>query len=94
VEDETLVRMQAYEALQQAPSHGLAATGEEIYRNPLLFKDFEAFEARMVAVEPARAAVIEQHRALLREIFETTAETTPEGYRFDQPSRINLFRKA
>jgi len=94
VEDETYVRAKAYEALGRADAHGLAATAEETYRNPLAFKDFDAFEARMVAVDPSRAPVLAEHRAALRQQFETSAEATTEGYRFYQPARINLFRKS
>jgi SAM-dependent methyltransferase len=94
VEDESLVRMQAYQALQRASSHGFAAMGEEVYRNPMLFKDFATFEARMIAVDPARTGVIDRHRAALCQAFEAMAETGAEGYRFHQPTRINLFRKS
>jgi len=94
VEDETHVRAKAYEALCRAGAHGLAATAEETYRNPLGFKDFEAFEARMVAVDPSRAPVLAEHRTSLRQKFEASAEATAEGYRFYQPARINLFRKS
>ena len=94
VEDETYVRAKAYEALGRADAHGLAATAEEIYRNPMTFKDFDAFEARSIAVDPARAAIIAEHRVSLRDSFEASAEATSEGYRFYQPARINLFRKS
>jgi SAM-dependent methyltransferase len=93
VEDETFVRAKAYEALAGAPAHGLAATSEETYRNPLAYKDFEAFEARMIAVDPARSDVIAAHRPSLRRSFESSAEATADGYRFYQPTRINLFRR-
>jgi ubiquinone/menaquinone biosynthesis C-methylase UbiE len=93
VEDETLVRAKAYEALGGAAVHGLVPTGEETYRNPLAFKDFESFEARMIAVDPARAGVVAEHRASLHAAFERSAEATPDGFRFYQPTRINLFRK-
>lgn len=94
VEDETVVRAKAYEALDSAAAHGLIATAEETYRNPLAFKDFETFEARMIAVDPARSAVVAEHRASLRHAFEAAAEATTDGYRFYQPTRINLFRRA
>jgi len=93
VEDETFVRAKAYEALAGAPLHGLVPTAEETYRNPLAFKDFETFEARMVTVDPARATVVMEHRASLRRKFEASAEATTDGYRFYQPARINLFRR-
>jgi hypothetical protein len=38
--------------------------------------------------------VIEQHRDALRHAFETAAEPAPDGYRFHQPTRVNLFRKS
>jgi SAM-dependent methyltransferase len=93
VEDETFVRAKAYEALDGAAAHGLAATAEESYRNPLAFKDFETFEARMIAVDPARSAMVAEHRVSLRHAFEASAEATADGYRFYQPTRINLFRR-
>lgn len=91
VEDETFVRAKAYAALDGAAAHGLVATAEETYRNPLAFKDFGTFEARMIAVDPARSAVVAEHRASLRHAFEAAAEATADGYRFYQPTRINLF---
>jgi SAM-dependent methyltransferase len=93
VEDETFVRAKAYEALAGALAHGLVATGEETYRNPLVFKDFATFEARMVAVDPARAGVVADHRESLLHRFEQSAEAGADGYRFYQPARINLFRR-
>ncbi|GGF14551.1 ubiquinone/menaquinone biosynthesis methyltransferase [Aliidongia dinghuensis] len=94
VEDETFVRAKAYEALGRATDYGLTAVAEETYRNPLVFKDYTAFEARLAAVDPARAPMIERHRAELRAAFEVAAEQTPDGYRFHQPTRANLFRKS
>ena len=94
IEDETHVRAMAYEALGRAGDHGLNPAGEETYRNPLGFKDFDGFEARSIAVDPARASILAKHRASLRQKFEASAEATAEGYRFYQPARINLFRKS
>jgi|SRR5579859_973655 len=93
VEDETFVRARAYEALAGAAAHGLAATHEETYRNPLAFKDFSTFEARMIAVDPARSAIVAEHRSSLEAAFERSAEATADGFLFYQPTRINLFRK-
>lgn len=94
IEDETVVRAKAYEALGRAAAHGLVATAEETYRNPMVFKDFGMFEARTTAVDPARAAVIAEHRPMLRQTFEAVAEAGADGYGFHQPARINLFRKS
>ncbi|HEV2678804.1 MAG TPA: class I SAM-dependent methyltransferase [Aliidongia sp.] len=94
VEDETFVRAKAYDALRATTRHGLVAIREETYRNPMIFKDFGVFEARMVAVDPARAPIIAEHVASLRQAFEATAEKSADGYCFHQPARINLFRKA
>jgi SAM-dependent methyltransferase len=93
VEDETFVRAEAYAALGRAGARGFTAVMEETYRNPLSFKDFEAFEARLAAVDPAREPVLARHRSTLRARFEATAEPSTDGYRFYQPARINLFRK-
>jgi SAM-dependent methyltransferase len=94
IEDETHVRAKAYEALGQATAHGFVAVSEETYRNPLVFKDFQQFEARSTAVDPSRAAVLAAHRASLADYFAAAAEPTADGYRFYQPARINLFRKS
>lgn len=93
IEDESHVRAKAYEALGHAGALGLVAISEETYRNPLGFKSFEAFEARTIAVDPVRAAVVAEHRAALAQKFEAAAEAAEDGYRFYQPARINLFRK-
>jgi SAM-dependent methyltransferase len=94
VEDETVVRAEAYAALARAKAHGLAALTEETYRNPVVFKDFASFAGRLAAVDPAREPVIERHRAELRAAFEAAGEPTADGYRFYQPARINLFRRS
>ncbi|HVJ51809.1 MAG TPA: class I SAM-dependent methyltransferase [Aliidongia sp.] len=94
VEDETQVRAAAYKALANAPAHGLAAGPEEVYRNPLTLKDFAQFEARMVAVDPSRSDALAEQRETLQQAFAANAERVEDGYRFYQPSRINLFGKS
>jgi len=93
VEDETVVRAQAYAAVQAALGDLFLGERELIYRNPLSLKNYAQAEARILAVDPARAATLEKLRPLLAERFEASGEARPEGRLFHQLSRANLLRR-
>jgi hypothetical protein len=90
VDDETEVRAAAQHALRRARSEGRLvelASREAVITFSL---DFDAFRARMVSVDPGRAAELEQHEAALRAAFERLGRRVKNGYEFDQPFRANL----
>lgn len=95
LEDESDVRKAAYEAIKAAEAgRTLRGEAEIFYRSPIQFDDFAAWTRRYVAVDPARAAVIEKHRAALARRFEELAERRADGFHFDLPTRANLLRRS
>jgi len=91
VEDETEVRAAAQAALSRATSEGRFA---ELARREAVITwslDFAGFRARMISVEPARAAEFDEHKPALRAAFERLGRPTKDGYEFEQPFRANLF---
>ena len=91
VEDETEVRAAAQDALSRARSEGRLvelACREAVITWSL---DFDAFRARMLSVDPARAAELDEHEPALRAAFERLGRQTKDGCEFDQPFRANLF---
>lgn len=93
VDDETLVRAAAYEALR-AVGEGPALRAETEYRYdaPSRHADFDAFRASLEAVDPARAAVFDAQEESLRRAFERLGRRTDESWEFGQPMRVNLLR--
>jgi len=91
VDDETEVRAAAQNALRRAQSAGRLvelASREALITVSL---DFDAFRARMVSVDPARAAELDGQEPALRAAFERLGRRVEDGYEFDQPFRANLF---
>ncbi len=93
VEDETAVRAQAYAAIQAALGDLFLGERELIYRSPLAFKSFDEAAARILAVDPARAPVLDKLRPDLARRFADSGEPLPEGRLFYPASRANLLRK-
>jgi SAM-dependent methyltransferase len=91
VEDETRVRAAAQDALRRATSEGRLvelASREAVITFSL---EFEHFCERMVSVDPARGAELNEHGSALRAAFERLGRQVRDGYEFDQPFRANLF---
>ncbi len=93
VHDETEVRRRAYEALQQAAEHAFEAVSEIFHLNAMPVKSFEAFESRIVTVNPETRPLLEALHARLRTDFERLGQQTEDGWVFDQPMRVNILRK-
>src|SRR4051812_164066 len=53
IDDETIVRAAAQEALTRAGTHGLVMLHDETYTHTLRLTGFDEFHARMVAIDPA-----------------------------------------
>lgn len=92
LEDETRVRAAALAALKAAPA-ALMPAAERFYRNTMRFADAERFLAAAVAPDPARQARLPAVEAELRRRFALHARVEEGGYAFDQPMRINTFRR-
>lgn len=93
VEDETVVRAKALEAIHAAGRWGLEAVGEQVHISANSFPDFEALRQRQIAVDAERAAIVAARQDELRAAFERLGQRTDKGWSFDQPMRINLLRK-
>jgi SAM-dependent methyltransferase len=91
VEDERDVRRAAADALERAP--GFDAVRRTHFLAPVRFADFEAFRERHVLANTDRAATFEAHDAELRAAFERLAERDRDGWRFLQPTRVDLLRR-
>jgi hypothetical protein len=52
--------------------------------------DFDAFRARMISVEPGRAAALDEQEVALRAAFARLGRPAASGYDFDQPFRVHL----
>jgi ubiquinone/menaquinone biosynthesis C-methylase UbiE len=90
VEDETPVRAAAQTALERAA----AGSWRELARREAVIAtelaNFEAFQARMLSVDPARAAAFAEHESGLRAEFDRLAQRSGERFVFDQPFRVHL----
>ena len=95
VDDETAVRAAAEAALARAPRHGLLpATPGITFANDVVHPDFASFRDRVVLADAERAEAFEGLEAELRERFEASGERTAEVFRFRQPMRVDLLRRA
>lgn len=92
VEDETEVRTAAQEVLRQALESG---TFEQLRRIDYLrrehFENLDQFLVRIVAAEPARAAVISERRPEVGAAFQRCSRVTADGrMTLDQPMRAHV----
>lgn len=93
VNDETVVRTQAYLALRRLPATGLEAKGETMCRSRVSFADFEQWHADQVDRDPARQALFDARPEDVRRRFEANAVREDGRFVFDQVLRVNWFRK-
>jgi len=94
IDDETEVRAKAYGALRESEQWGLLEERELTFINPARYADFESFRDRMAAIDAERARIVTDRDATLRAAFRAHGRQQPDGWHFDQPTRINIFRKA
>jgi SAM-dependent methyltransferase len=94
VDDETGVRAAAHAAIRRAGGHGLEHEREVRFDSDVLHPGFDAFRDRVVLADAARAAAFDGIEQQLRERFEATAERMADGYRFRQPIRVDILRRA
>jgi SAM-dependent methyltransferase len=95
VDDETAVRAAAHAAIGRAGRHGLVHERELRFDSEVVHDGFGSFRDRVVLADAARAAALEGLDADLRERFERTARRDPDGgFRFRQPMRVDVLRRA
>lgn len=95
VEDETAVRAAAARALAAAAEGpAFAREAEDVYLAPVTYASFAAFKEQALRIDDSRAAAFARHEAEIARGFpEAAREIGPEGYVFDQPSRLDLLRR-
>lgn len=90
LEDETEIRGAAQASISRALASGRLTLARLVeYDRVERFPDVEAYLARLVEAEPARAASVAGARAAVGEAFRRHAEPTPEGYVLRQPLRLH-----
>jgi SAM-dependent methyltransferase len=95
VDDETAVRAAARAAIERADRHGLDHERTIDFENDVVHPDFASFRDRVVLADTDRAEAFAGLEAELRERFEATAERTEDGgFRFRQPMRVDVLRRA
>jgi SAM-dependent methyltransferase len=94
VDDETAVRAAAHAAIGRAAHHGLEHEREIRFDTDVVHAGFDGFRDRVVLADAERARAFEGMEDALRERFERSAERTADGYRFVQPMRVDVLRRA
>ncbi len=94
VEDETNVRTAAQEALRQAVEGGAFEQLRRVdYLRREVFESMDEFLARVVAVDPARAAVVAGRRPEVEAAFGRHARADADGrMTLDQPMRAHVLK--
>ncbi|WP_336490462.1 class I SAM-dependent methyltransferase [Methylobacterium nigriterrae] len=92
VEDETAVRLEAQEAVRAAVGSGAFASRRDVtFARSETFESVDAFLARVVAVDPARADAIRLRRPEIEAAFEAAAERDAAGlFLLVQPLRAQV----
>ena len=93
IDDETSVRTSAYDAIQNAATHGLRQVREIFYDTVYHYENFTAFKDEMIRIDPTRRAPFEAIEDDLRSTFEQLGISDERGIRFDQAMRVNVWQK-
>ena len=93
VHDETEVRRRAYETLRTATGNHFEGVSEIFHLNPMPMKSFDAFRDRIVSVNPETRSRFDALGDRVRDAFERLGRRTKDGWMFDQPMRVNIYRK-
>lgn len=94
VNDETVIRTQAYRALLATVGKGTVSAGEIIYRAHRQFADFEEWKADQIDRDPKRRANFDADPDRVRRTFEGLADHEDGRLAFDQVFRVNLLKKS
>ncbi|MBT3559089.1 MAG: class I SAM-dependent methyltransferase [Rhodospirillales bacterium] len=93
VDDETVVRAQADEAIGRVPPGMLIHDKTILYDTVHHYTDYEEVREEGMRISPDRAAAFEQNDALMRANFEKYGVLDEDGYGFEQPMRVNVLHK-
>jgi len=59
----------------------------------MVIKDFEALRERVVGADSKRKSLVDSLEAELRKNLERLGVKTKDGFRFEQPTRVNLLQR-
>jgi ubiquinone/menaquinone biosynthesis C-methylase UbiE len=96
IEIETDARAAALAAIERSEAHGLRRMHTERYLTETVLESADGFRARMLAVDPAREALLDERRSALERAFATLGTPTPDGAGrvFTHLHRADLLRPA
>jgi len=94
IDDETLVRAAAYDAIRNAAASGLTELHEIFYQTVHHYPDFAAFKEDVIRIEPRRRDLFVAIEGELHQTFERLGVAEESGMRFEQPMRVNLLIKS
>jgi ubiquinone/menaquinone biosynthesis C-methylase UbiE len=93
VDDETVVRAQAQEAIDRAVAAGwLSRVHQQSFTAEVVYENLDAVRSRVVAIDATRAAAFAAAEAQLRRTFESSGAACEGGRRFSQPYRLDVLR--
>jgi ubiquinone/menaquinone biosynthesis C-methylase UbiE len=96
VEDETVVRNQAQDAIKRAVAEQRLRLVREVeYVRREIFENFDQFAVRITAADGARAPIIAARRAEIEAAFREAAELDGQGqFVLDQPMRAQVLGRS
>lgn len=92
VDDETFVRAHALDAIRAAGRFGLDALDEFVFTRVMRFADFAAFKKMVLTIGPERADDFARTKIQMQAVFKTGVPDAG-ATTFEQPFRVNIFRK-
>ena len=93
VNDETVVRTEAYREMARLPGVGMTSLHEIMYRSRREVADFEEWRADQLDRDIKRKARFDAQPDLVRKTFESSADHVNGKLAFDQVFRVNVLRK-
>lgn len=93
VDDETEVRARACAAIKGAGADGLLQDREFVFDRVMRFRDFEAFRALVLTIDPSRSGRFAEREPEMRTRFARHGRIEAGEHAFDQPFRVNILRK-
>lgn len=93
VNDETVVRTQAYQELIRLSSTGFAPLREVMYRAQREILDFEDWRRDQIERDPKREALFDLETEEVRRRFESKAARRNGRFVFEQVFRVNVLQK-
>lgn len=91
--DETEPRRRAQEALRHAPDAGFVLERTMTILDTVTIRDFDAFHDRLTSINPHTRERFLEFEEEIRSDFERLGVRTEDGWTFDQPMRIHIFRR-